>query len=318
MSAEHRAVRERHLARPTLSRLRARSSPHTTANLPKGTPPAAFGCLPQPFPQPAPLPIPAAEPPPPQTFAAAPAGTGRHPAANDGVSSAIEAAAADFATRSPAIVPPAPVLHGVAGQNEPPPGATIAGPSPPGPALPAISLPGPALPAAGPAPQPAVAAAPTAAHPPPAHQLAPALIQLANGPSGSTITLRLDPAALGHVQVRIERDQSGAATVQVTAERAEALHALTAAQPQLHRALDSAGVGSEGRTIAFSLDPRQDAASQSIVTDNSSGGTFGSGSGAGGHRPGRPARGTTYGGLEEEPGTAATPHWLRAGVDITA
>ena len=46
---------------------------------------------------------------------------------------------------------------------------------------------------------------------------------LAQTGSGSTVTLRLDPGELGHVQVRIERDADGTATVHVAADRADTL-----------------------------------------------------------------------------------------------
>ena len=157
-----------------------------------------------------------------------------------------------------------------------------------------------------------------------ARQLSPAFVELAEGRSGHSVTLRLDPAGLGHVQVRIERDAAGAATVQVTAERPETLRLLVADQPQLHRALDSAGVSPEGRTLGFSLDTSPNGMSTAIVPEGGAAttaafggsGDDGSRGNGGHHRQGR--AGTRYAGHDEDPVFIASSGWLRAGVDITA
>ncbi len=159
----------------------------------------------------------------------------------------------------------------------------------------------------GPATAPVAASSASA----PAAQLAPALVQLSHAPHGAAITLRLDPAELGHVQIRVERTADGAASVQVTAERPDTLRLLMADQPQLHRALDSAGVQQDGRSLTLSL------------------GTPDGGQTAGGN--GQPASGGGQPGGERQQrqsyaGTAASSldalaspsAWLRAGVDITA
>ena len=79
--------------------------------------------------------------------------------------------------------------------------------------------------------------------PSPAAQVAPALCSLAQASDGSSrLTLRLDPAELGHVQIRIDRPQDAPARVEITAERPETLALLQRDQPQLQRALDQAGV----------------------------------------------------------------------------
>ncbi len=215
----------------------------------------------------------------------------------------------------------------------------------PGSAAPAPSAPAPS------------ATAPSHAAPLPTHQLAPALLQLAQGPSGTAVTLRLDPAELGYVQVRIERDTAGTATVQVTAERPETLHLLTSDQAQLHRVLDNAGVPAEGRTVSFALDARsapdaqpapspaahtqaggpqsggsqsggpQNGGSQSGSSQagtpqdgNIQAGSFaGTGSNGGGQRSGgRAGRGSAFWASPDEEAVSASPLWLRAGVDITA
>ena len=178
------------------------------------------------------------------------------------------------------------------------------------------------LPQATLAPAPSSAAAHAAA-PAPAQQLAPALVALAHGPSGAAVTLRLDPAELGHVQVRIERDTAGAASIQVTAERPETLRMLTTDQPQLHRVLDGAGLPTEGRSLTFTLDPRpaqtpQAAPSLSGGTPGGSGDAGGQ-SGGGQRNPGRTGRGAaSLFGLDDDDGIRIPPAWRRAGVDITA
>ncbi len=70
---------------------------------------------------------------------------------------------------------------------------------------------------------------------------------------GQQVTVRLNPAELGMVQVRVDRDAAGVASVSVTAERPETLQTLVRDQAQLHRVLDAAGVPSVGRTLTFSL-----------------------------------------------------------------
>ena len=153
--------------------------------------------------------------------------------------------------------------------------------------------------------QPAAGATPPSV----ARQVAPALLQLAHGPSGHTVTLRLDPGGLGHVQVHIDRDTSGAATVQVTAEHPETLRLLIADQPQLHRALDSAGLSADGRTLNFALAD----AGGNAFTDSGDGGA---GGGQSNSRDARPRRWLAR--PDEEATTASPPSWLHAGVDITA
>ena len=169
--------------------------------------------------------------------------------------------------------------------------------------------PGPAaaLPATPPALSPAAAGTPAA-------QLAPALVQLSHAPGGPAVTLRLDPAELGHVQIHVERTADGATSVQVTAERPDTLRLLMADQPQLHRALDSAGVPQDGRSMALSLATPE------------SGGQSPGGAGA----DGQPADGGSQAGSERQQrhpyaeaadagrNTPSLSAWLRAGVDITA
>ncbi len=170
--------------------------------------------------------------------------------------------------------------------------------------------------AATPAPaQAAPAAAPSSGTPSSvARQVAPVLIQVAHGASGSAVTLQLDPLGLGHVQVRVDRNADGTATIQVTAERPETLRLLVADQPHLHTALDSAGVSTDGRTLSFAL-----ATSGGSTSGGADGGAANSGSNGGQAGSGRNARwAARSGGSDDEPSFITQPAWIRAGVDITA
>jgi len=94
--------------------------------------------------------------------------------------------------------------------------------------------------------------APPAAVTTPAAQIAPALLSLGQAADGTRqLTLRLHPAELGVVQVQIGRTETGSAQVEITVEKADTLQALLRDQPQLHRALDDAGLPAAGRTIVF-------------------------------------------------------------------
>ncbi len=172
--------------------------------------------------------------------------------------------------------------------------------------------------------------APAAASPPPislatldahaahASQVAPALLSLATSPTGTQrMTLRLDPADLGTVQVRIDRPVEAPAHIEVTVSRPETLNLLVRDQAQLQHTLDQAGVPSEGRTLSFHLSS-QDADSQSRQAsgfDQSAGNDRSTRNGA---TPGRAAPD------DSDPGNAASMpppnpmRWQRAGLDITA
>jgi flagellar hook-length control protein FliK len=175
------------------------------------------------------------------------------------------------------------------------------------------------LAASGPAPaaiDPAAASpragAPVAAGSP-VGQVAPVLVQVVHAAAGHQITLRLNPDELGQVTIRIDRAADGTATVQVVAERPETLKLLQADQPQLHRALDDAGLPPEGRSLNLSL-----------ATPDSGGNLGGSSSNPGGQaggnaRPDHQATASTtlprgFGPAEPD----VPPGWQRAGIDITA
>ena len=80
------------------------------------------------------------------------------------------------------------------------------------------------------------------------------MVALSARPDGtSTLTLRLQPPELGQVHIAIERPQDAPPRVEITVERSETLTLLMRDQPQLQRALDQAGVPSEGRSVTFHL-----------------------------------------------------------------
>jgi flagellar hook-length control protein FliK len=147
-------------------------------------------------------------------------------------------------------------------------------------------------PAITPAAVPATAtvAAPHQAQPTsPVEQLAPALLTLTKtADGGQQMTVRLHPADLGMVQVRIAQMASGMTQIDITADNPATLLALQRDQPQLHRTLDDAGMAAAGRTVTFHVaQPAQAAAG-----GNGSGSPAGNGGGQQGSA-GRSGTGTT-------------------------
>jgi flagellar hook-length control protein FliK len=141
-------------------------------------------------------------------------------------------------------------------------------------------------------------------------QLSQALtgLHIASGATGQTV-IRLQPADLGTVQVRIERAHDGAATITVLVEKAATMHSIQQDLPHLHQALDRAGLPAESRQVTVQLAPASG-------SDTHSG--FGFGNDAprqhtGSRQPSAPAR------LPED-ATADTeaPNWRPAGLNITA
>jgi hypothetical protein len=126
------------------------------------------------------------------------------------------------------------------------------------------------------APVTTAAMATTQAHPtPPAAQITPTLLTLARTANGAQqMTVRLHPAELGMVQIRIERAASGLTQIDITVDKPETLLALQRDQPALHRSLDQAGVPPAGRTISFHAVPPSAASSGGSTTT-----TFGHNSG---------------------------------------
>ena len=223
--------------------------------------------------------------------------------------------------------------------NRPPRAATLSAEqtsqttaAPPGPAITPSGLPPEpaATTAAVPAPVAPAHTAP-AALTPPAAQIGAALLTLGPAADGSQqMTLRLHPAELGVVQVQIGRSDTGAAHVEITAEKADTLQAMLRDQPQLHRALDDAGVPAAGRTITFHTAPVQSAAAggngTNLTPQNQGGagslnGGGPNGGGRGGYGGGEPggeagARRQTRPSADSAAPAAAVS--FRVGIDIVA
>jgi flagellar hook-length control protein FliK len=169
-----------------------------------------------------------------------------------------------------------------------------------------------------------------------AAQIVPTLITLAKSALGSEqMTVRLHPAELGMVQVRIERAASGAAHIELTADDPKTLQALQRDQSALHRALDGAGIPAAGRTLTFHAvqPPSASVSSGSTGAASASGQHPSSGRGAngnpdaarfaGGGRGSYSAWQTTRrsGGRPSSANAttaSTTPRVYRAGLDITA
>ena len=69
----------------------------------------------------------------------------------------------------------------------------------------------------------------------------------------SRFEIRLDPADLGRIDVRIDVDRNGRVTSHLTVEKPETLSMLRQDAPQLQRALDEAGLKTGSGGLQFSL-----------------------------------------------------------------
>lgn len=90
--------------------------------------------------------------------------------------------------------------------------------------------------------------------PPPAGQIAPVVVGLGLGTEADgRVEVVLEPAELGRVEIRLERD-GGKASLHVQAERPETLALLQRDGAELNRALSQAGLAPEGGlSMSFSL-----------------------------------------------------------------
>jgi len=164
----------------------------------------------------------------------------------ESANSAAEAPTADAAAASASAIsahehsPPASAGHGLA--DSPDPGTQPIGTFQPQPNTAAI--------AAAPAGQFTVTAATNA--PVPLSGLAVEIA--ASATSGkSRFEIRLDPADLGRIDVRIDIDRNGQVTSHLTVEKPETLSMLRQDAPQLQRALDDAGLKTGNGGLQFSL-----------------------------------------------------------------
>ncbi len=156
----------------------------------------------------------------------------------------------------------------------------------------------------------------------PAQQIAPVVAAVLAAPDDGTpqpLIIRLNPAELGRIQVRIDRTADGPSRISLSVERPDTLLMLVRDQPQLHRALDLAGIPPDGRTVQFQLAPDpapmlRDATGFGMANPDS-----GSGQPAQGRPGGRNSNGN-YPGHEQvsEAAQASNRRMQRAGIDITA
>lgn len=117
-----------------------------------------------------------------------------------------------------------------------------------------------ALPAQLPAAAPTTANAPVVTAATSAPMLVPlpvsglALQLAASVQSGKTrFEIRLDPADLGRIDVRIDVDRNGQVTSHLSVEKPETLSMLRQDAPQLQQALNNAGLKTDGGGLQFSL-----------------------------------------------------------------
>jgi hypothetical protein len=154
----------------------------------------------------------------------------------------------------------------------------------------------------------------------PVDQIVPALVSILQKTDGQqSVTVRLQPADLGQVQIRMDRTDAGAAHIVITAERPETLQLLQREEPRLQQVLDQAGVLSTGRTVSFQVaTPDQIGATASRPDSMETGaGASGQGQSGGTWRQNGDAQNDFGRGPGPDQGQNR-PRWFRAGLDITA
>jgi flagellar hook-length control protein FliK len=85
----------------------------------------------------------------------------------------------------------------------------------------------------------------------------------------SRFEVRLDPAELGRIDVRIDVDRNGQVTSHLTVEKPETLSMLRQDAPQLQQALNDAGLKTGNGGLQFSL--RDQSSGQNNSNNNQSG-----------------------------------------------
>lgn len=97
---------------------------------------------------------------------------------------------------------------------------------------------------------------------PPAEQLAPVLVSIANTPAGvQHMTLQLRPDALGGLHIQIDRMPNAPTQIRIEVERPETLALLQRDTRQLQHALDQAEVPRQAMTVTFHAAPAVSATS---------------------------------------------------------
>lgn len=113
-------------------------------------------------------------------------------------------------------------------------------------------------PAAAPPPVPVLAAS-APVHTPatpmvPMAQVAPVVVSLASGPTGShQLVLHLDPPDLGRLEIHVVRAPDASTHVEISAERPATLALLHQDEAALHAALNNAGMPTDGRSLSMHL-----------------------------------------------------------------
>ena len=154
----------------------------------------------------------------------------------------------------------------------------------------------------------------------PADQIAPALVAILKTVEGApSVTVRLQPPELGQVQIRLDQATTGAAHINITAERPDTLQLLQRDEPRLQQALDQAGMLTTGRTVSFHMaSPEQTSASTSRPDSMGTGpGDSGRGQSEGAWRQNDDSP-RDSGRDPESSQRQARIRWFRAGLDITA
>jgi hypothetical protein len=140
------------------------------------------------------------------------------------------------------------------------------------------------------------------------------------------MTLRLDPAELGLVEIRIDRPAEAPPRVEIRVERPETLALLLRDQARLEHTLNQAGLPPDGRSLSIHLAPVSPPAPSADSSGpglqfGSTGGSSGfAGSGESPDGTPRQGRGTPFGQGTSADAEAANPsqRWFRTGLDITA
>lgn len=170
--------------------------------------------------------------------------------------------------------------------------------------------------------------APRSAPPPATEQLVPVLVSVFHDAAHvGHMTLQLQPDALGHVQIQIDRGPNQPMRIRIDAERPETALLLERDAPQLEHALDRAGIARDAMTVAFHTAPHV----APVAAEQDSGQTswqfLGTGQphqGSGGGRPpfdSRPTGASSFAPAASIEEAADAAPWARAGrtgLDIVA
>jgi flagellar hook-length control protein FliK len=154
----------------------------------------------------------------------------------------------------------------------------------------------------------------------PADQVAPALVGILQKTDGQqSVTVRLQPAELGQVQIRIDQTVAGVAHIAITADRPETLQLLQHDEPRLQQVLDQAGVASTGRTVSFQVSGQEQIGATASRPDSMQTGAGASGQGQNGGAWRQNGDTPNDFGRSPDPDQGQNrPRWFRAGLDITA